>query len=57
MDQVINFSTKVRNFVAFLTSASYSHRLMSTTLLEEMVSKLPDDQQFEWVKLYMGKTI
>ncbi|XP_037816929.1 uncharacterized protein LOC119607191 [Lucilia sericata] len=50
MDQIIIFSTKVRNVVAFLTSAGCSHHLMSTTLLEEMVSKLPDDQQFDWVK-------
>ncbi|XP_075157911.1 uncharacterized protein LOC142231178 [Haematobia irritans] len=50
----ILFSTAVRNVVAFLNSADCQHHLISTTLLEEMVSKLPLDQQFEWAKVATG---
>ncbi|XP_073821377.1 uncharacterized protein [Musca autumnalis] len=50
LDQIISFSTTVRNVVAFLTSAGCQHHLMSTTLLEEMVSKLPVEHQFQWAR-------
>ncbi|XP_075150621.1 uncharacterized protein LOC142224719 [Haematobia irritans] len=51
MEQVITFSSMVRNVVAFLTSAGCQQHLMSPTLLEEMISKLPIEQQFEWTKV------
>ncbi|XP_075167679.1 uncharacterized protein LOC142239799 [Haematobia irritans] len=50
MDQIVNFSTKVRNVEAFLNSAHCSHHLTNATLLEELVSKLPIDKQYEWAR-------
>lgn len=43
LEQIITFATKVRNVVAFLNSANCSHHLLNSTLLEELVSKLPVD--------------
>ncbi|XP_036334843.1 uncharacterized protein LOC118745501 [Rhagoletis pomonella] len=49
-EQIISFSTKTRNIVAFLTSAKCEHHLANTTLLEQLVTKLPPSKQYEWTR-------
>ncbi|XP_067613958.1 uncharacterized protein [Eurosta solidaginis] len=50
VDQIIAFSTKTRNIVGFLTSAKCEHHLSNTTLLEQLVMKLPPSKQYEWTR-------
>ncbi|XP_036347027.1 uncharacterized protein LOC118756368, partial [Rhagoletis pomonella] len=50
LDQVLEFSNRVRNISAFFKSARCEHHLMNPTLLEQLISKLPPSKQFEWSK-------
>ncbi|XP_036347106.1 uncharacterized protein LOC118756451, partial [Rhagoletis pomonella] len=50
LDSILEFSTRVRNVVAFFKSARCEHHLVNPTLLEQLVSKLPPSKQFEWGK-------
>ncbi|XP_036341069.1 uncharacterized protein LOC118750458 [Rhagoletis pomonella] len=50
VEQILAFSTRTRNVVAFLTSAKCEHHLANTTLLEQLVTKLPPSKQFEWTR-------
>ncbi|XP_067634861.1 uncharacterized protein [Eurosta solidaginis] len=48
LDQILDFSNRVRNIIAFFKSARCSHHLMNPTLLECLVGKLPPSKQYEW---------
>ncbi|XP_036346995.1 uncharacterized protein LOC118756332 isoform X1 [Rhagoletis pomonella] len=50
VEQILSFSTRTRNIVAFLTSAKCEHHLNNTTLLEQLVTKLPPSKQYEWTR-------
>ncbi|XP_036325117.1 uncharacterized protein LOC118738300 [Rhagoletis pomonella] len=50
LDQVLEFSNRVRNMAAFFKSAKCEHHLLNPTLLEQLISKLPPSKQFEWSK-------
>ncbi|XP_036346973.1 uncharacterized protein LOC118756307, partial [Rhagoletis pomonella] len=50
LDQVLEFSNRVRNIAAFFKSAQCEHHLMNPTLLEQLISKLPPSKQYEWSK-------
>ncbi|XP_036347224.1 uncharacterized protein LOC118756578 [Rhagoletis pomonella] len=49
-DQIVLFSSRVRNVVAFLKSAKCQQHLANVTLLEQMVGKLPQARQFDWAR-------
>ncbi|XP_036346044.1 uncharacterized protein LOC118755304, partial [Rhagoletis pomonella] len=49
-EQIVPFSSRVRNVVAFLKSANCQQHLANVTLLEQMVGKLPHTRQFDWAK-------
>ena len=48
-EQIIEYSTKIRNAVSFLGSANCQQHLKNPTLLDTMVLKLPPNKQLEWV--------
>ncbi|XP_036347582.1 uncharacterized protein LOC118756960, partial [Rhagoletis pomonella] len=50
LDQVLEFSNRVRNIAAFFKSAQCEQHLMNPTLLEQLISKLPPSKQYEWSK-------
>ena len=50
LDQIVVFSTKVRNVVAFLKSANCNHHLSNPTLLEHLIVILPVSKQLEWAR-------
>ncbi|XP_036348019.1 uncharacterized protein LOC118757413 [Rhagoletis pomonella] len=49
-EQIVPFSTRVRNVVAFLKSAKSQQHLANVSLLEQMICKLPQNKQFDWAK-------
>ncbi|XP_055918553.1 uncharacterized protein LOC129950651 [Eupeodes corollae] len=49
-DQILDYSTQVRNVVALLKASKSEHSLQNSIILEELVGKLPEDKQYEWVK-------
>ncbi|XP_036340234.1 uncharacterized protein LOC118749538 [Rhagoletis pomonella] len=50
LEQIVPFSSRVRNVVAFLKSAKCHQHLANVSLLEQMVCKLPQNKQFDWAK-------
>lgn len=46
--QLIEFSTKLRNFVAFAKGANVESYLHSPDLLESLIEKLPTARQIDW---------
>lgn len=49
-DQLLTFSTQVRNVVSFLKSSNSQHNLNNIIILDELVAKLPQNKQYEWAK-------
>lgn len=54
IDQLIQFSTRISNMVAFLNTDASRHILSETTLLSELVLKLPQSKQLEWTQHAMS---
>lgn len=54
MDQIVPFSTRVTNMVAFLNTDESKHVLSETTLLAELVSKLPPTKRLDWMQHSMN---
>lgn len=50
LEPLVPFSTKVTNMVAFLNTNASRHLLYESTLLAELVSKLPPSKRLEWVQ-------
>ncbi|XP_055923385.1 uncharacterized protein LOC129953880 [Eupeodes corollae] len=50
IDQILVYSTKVRNVVSFLKASKCERQLSDPNLLDELVVKLPTSKQFEWIK-------
>lgn len=50
IEQLIPFSTRVTNLVAFLNTNASRHVLYESTLLADLVSKLPPNKRLEWVQ-------
>lgn len=50
IDQLVPFSTRVTNLVAFLNTNASRHILSETTLLSELISKLPPTKRLEWIQ-------
>ena len=48
-EQIIQYSTKIRNAVSFLGLANCQQHLNKPTLLDTTVLKLPPNKQLEWV--------
>ncbi|KAM8711562.1 hypothetical protein ACLKA7_012130 [Drosophila subpalustris] len=49
-EQIISLSTKVRGVVAYLKSANAGQHLANPTLLQELMGKLPNDKQLNWLE-------
>ena len=50
LDQIVSYSTKVRNTVSFLGSAKCEQHLANPMLLEQMMLKLPINKQLDWAR-------
>lgn len=53
--QLIEFSTRIRNFVAFMRSAKAEFQLYNPQLLEELVSRLPSQRRMDWAYIWSQK--
>ncbi|XP_037931304.1 uncharacterized protein LOC119666101 [Teleopsis dalmanni] len=49
LEQIVPFSTKIRNTVSVLKAANCSHYLCDITIMEALVRKIPPSKQYEWV--------
>lgn len=47
---IVPFANRVKNMTAFIRYANAEHRLSDSTLLSELVSKLPVEKQLDWAE-------